>query len=144
MEREKYASASIDEKQDNTVAENRQPETETAPSAVAAETETPAEETKPTDDTVDLAAGELEGNNKGVTKSATKAKTVSGKTEPNSQSKNPFSTPSENASHIPANTQPSAFANPLTPVPDKPIPGETTSADTFHTVQDGQTFFSIS
>jgi membrane-bound lytic murein transglycosylase D len=144
LKREKYTSAIVDEKQDNTIAENREPETETATFDVAAEMETPTEETKPIREKVDLAVGELEGHDEGVTKSATKAKTVPGKTAPNSQSKNPFSTPSENASRIPANTQPAAFANPLPPVPDKPILSETSSANTFHTVQDGQTFFSIS
>lgn len=129
LERKKYASAPIDE--------NYEPETETAPSDVAAGTETPTEQTKkPTGDKADLAAGELHGDDKGETKSTKKAKTVPGKTVSDSQSKNPFLTPSENASRMPANTLPA--------VPEKPVPGETISANTFHTVQDGQTFFSIS
>ena len=65
---------------------------------------------------------------------------------PKSRSKIPdsnlFSTPSENASRTPANTQPAAFDNPLPSEKEKLSPSLT--ASTFHTVESGQTFYSIS
>jgi len=55
-----------------------------------------------------------------------------------------FSTPSENASRIQANTQPAAFDNPLPPVKEKPAITSVKETNTFHTVEAGQTFYSIS
>jgi len=55
-----------------------------------------------------------------------------------------FSTPSENASRIPANTQPAAFDNPLPPVKEKPVITSAKTSNVFHTVEPGQTFYSIS
>ncbi|MEO6686878.1 MAG: LysM peptidoglycan-binding domain-containing protein, partial [Dyadobacter sp.] len=57
---------------------------------------------------------------------------------------NPFSTPSENASRTPANTQPAAFDNPLPPVKEKPAVTAVKETTNFHTVEAGQTFYSIS
>lgn len=57
---------------------------------------------------------------------------------------NLFSTPSENASRTPANTQPTAFDNPLPPVKAKPAVTASKASNTFHTVEPGQTFYSIS
>lgn len=55
-----------------------------------------------------------------------------------------FSTPSENASRVRANTQPAAFDNPLPAVREKPAADAPAFSGTFHTVEDGQTFYSIS
>ncbi|MCF2442544.1 LysM peptidoglycan-binding domain-containing protein [Dyadobacter sp. CY345] len=55
-----------------------------------------------------------------------------------------FSTPSENASRTPANTQPVAFDNPLPPVKEKPAVTSARESNVFHTVEQGQTFYSIS
>lgn len=149
--RKKYTPVLVDKNQSSISKESTAFEQGVLPAgAPAANVEIPTVANKPTENTNDRVVIITQDNNDTSFKTVTEPKATPSKpaTKPAARrnDSNLFSTPSENASRTPANTQPAAFDNPLPPVKEKPAVSNTpvVAANTFHTVEAGQTFFSIS
>lgn len=151
--RKKYTPVLVDKNQSSIAKEdqNFQPgvvPTVSSPSSV----EIPAVAAAPTGNTNDRVVIITQDGSDGSFKQAPEPKAVpskpasrpAGKPVAKNTDSNPFSTPSENASRTPANTQPAAFDNPLPPVKEKPAVSAVKETTNFHTVEAGQTFYSIS
>jgi len=154
--RKKYTPVLVDKSQSSIAKENQPFEPGVTPtvSTPAANVEIPVAVAKPsTANTNDRVVIITQDNNDGSFKPTEepKAQTAKPAAKPvqkpaprRSADADLFSTPSENASRIPANTQPAAFDNPLPPVKEKPAVVSARESNVFHTVEAGQTFYSIS
>lgn len=154
--RKKYTPVLVDKSQSSIAKENQAFQPGVTPTVAApANVEIPVVAAKPstentndrvviiTQDNDDTSFKPSEEPKATVSKPATTAKPAQKPVARKSDS-NLFSTPSENASRTPANTQPTAFDNPLPPVKEKPAVTAVKASNTFHTVEQGQTFYSIS
>jgi membrane-bound lytic murein transglycosylase D len=154
--RKKYTPVLVDKTQSSIAKEDQKFEPGVVPVISSPATvEIPAVASAPTENTNDRVVIITQDNNDASFKQVQEPKAIPSKPAARPASKpvavakrntddNPFSTPSENASRTPANTQPAAFDNPLPPVKEKPAPSAPKAAGTFHMVEPGQTFYSIS
>jgi membrane-bound lytic murein transglycosylase D len=156
--RKKYTPVLVDKNQSSIAKEDTKFEPGVVPviaSAAPATVEIPTVAAKPTENTNDRVVIITQDNNDASFKEVQEPKAVPSKPAAKPAAKqvaiskrntdsNPFATPSENASRTPANTQPVAFDNPLPPVKEKPVVNTLKESNSFHTVEPGQTFYSIS
>jgi membrane-bound lytic murein transglycosylase D len=149
--RKKYTPVLVEKSESSIAKEDQKFEPGVVPTVSSPATvEIPAVAASPSGNTNDRVVIITQDGGDGSFKQAPEPKAVPSKpaAKPASVAKradsNPFSTPSENASRTPANTQPAAFDNPLPPVKEKPTVTAVKESTNFHTVQAGQTFYSIS
>ncbi|GLU53084.1 LysM peptidoglycan-binding domain-containing protein [Dyadobacter frigoris] len=153
--RKKYTPVLVDKNQSSIAKEDQNFQPGVVPAVSSpSNVEIPAVATAPSGNTNDRVVIITQDGSDGSFKQAPEPKAVPSKPAAKPAGKpvavakrtdsNPFSTPSENASRTPANTQPAAFDNPLPPVKEKPVVSTVKESTNFHTVQAGQTFYSIS